>query len=411
MLESEWGTRVASRLAHGVTSHATLTAFVRELLTAGQEVFGGAFNRHLHDNFLPELNQWAGAYRAVEGKDKDRPRGRSRRAATPDVYCSESHTRPSAPASSTPGIHRSESHTKASVPAPSPPRTAAPPGQSAPLINQSLEEQAPPPVVNAPSPPPTSRGSSVPRPESQVKMEHVDTPSRPLAERITHSSLTLPPQGPERDFSKVVFIGLRMTSNIRAQEDLLRAAFDDLLHTRNSIITATPKSGYWCASLQTSQLAQRAITIHRIRIGTRTVPIDKFRPPGSQRFRIFHTDIPTDLAPLLEREAVAAIASAFRGQGLQFSLQSQHDSFKRDKKWILCFSSPPLQIAFSGFDVDVLVQGRWRRTVFQPVKPKRGCPTCHAFDHEATACRCLYHVEPPVGTFPQYLMRVPEYVP
>lgn len=187
MLESEWGTRVASRLAHGVTSHATLTAFVRELLTAGQEVFGSAFNRHLHDNFLPELNQWAGAYRAVEGKDKDRPRGRSRRAATPDVYCSESHTRPSAPASSTPDIHRSESHTKASVPAPSPPRTAAPPGQSAPLINQSLEEQAPPPVVNAPSPPSTSRGSSVPRPESQVKMEHVDTPSRPLAERITVS--------------------------------------------------------------------------------------------------------------------------------------------------------------------------------------------------------------------------------
>lgn len=191
MLESEWSTRVASRLAQSVTSHATLTAFVRELLTAGQDVFGSVFNRHLHDNFLPELNGWANAYRAVEGEE--RSRGRSRRAATPDVHRSESRTQPSVPTSSTPDTHRPESHTELSVPESSPPRTAAPlvqsaPSvQSAPLVSQSLVEKAASPVVNAPCPPSVPRRPDLPQPEPQVRMEPQETPSRPLAERITVS--------------------------------------------------------------------------------------------------------------------------------------------------------------------------------------------------------------------------------
>lgn len=148
-----------------------------------------------------------------------------------------------------------------------------------------------------------------------------------------------------------------------------------------------------------------------MRIGIRNVPIDKFRLRGEQRYRIFQTSIPIDLASQLEPEAVSAIASAFRGQGLQFSLQSQQESFKRDKKWILCFSSPPTKIDFGGFDVDVIADGRRRRTFFEPVKPPGGCPTCHGFDHVATGCKWLYHVEPGTGTFPQYLMSVPDYVP
>lgn len=197
------------------------------------------------------------------------------------------------------------------------------------------------------------------------------------------------------------------------QETSLREAICQLLGNPDAVRFCKPKGGYWAVELASDRLTQTAIG-QRIRIGTRNVPIDKYRLKGEQRFRLFYANVPVGCAAALEAKAAEAIAWTFREQNLAFSLQSQNDARTRDKRWLLCFNSPPNMHDVRSFSVEIdLDMGGYREPYwvrFEPVRPSDQCLVCHGHQHNPTSCKFVDHVVLPTGlVVPQYSMSVPQY--